>query len=120
MRASLSDRVCNPIIYARRHDVLEHISQHATLAFLQPNCVMHLSKCQRSRSRRCLKNPSCHMIRVKNCRQSFGGKTHPNRTLTEEEDNGKQVKIIVTRGKNKTKKKHISHRDIGCCYGNLS
>lgn len=49
-----------------------------------------------------------------------GENPHPNRTLTEEEDNGKQVKIIVTRGKNKTKKKHISRRDIGCCYGNLS
>lgn len=106
MRVCSSDRVYNPIIYARRHDVLEHISQHATLAFLQPNCATHLSKCQRSRSRRCLKNPSRHMFRVKNCRQSCVGKPHRNRMLTEEGGNRKQVEISVTRGRKKKKRKN--------------
>lgn len=97
--------------YGRQHDVPEHFSQHATLAFPQPNCAMHLSKCQRSRSQRAFKKPfMSHVPREKSQVKILRGEI-PFRTVTKQGDKEKAGENIRTT---------FSGQDIGCCYGNLS
>ncbi len=97
--------------YAKQREVLEHVSQHATLAFPQPNCATHLSKVSQQPEPAMFKNPLCRMLREKNgIRESWGGK--PKRW-------GRR-KIQESRKPSETRKKNTySGQDIWCCYGYL-
>lgn len=98
--------------YTRQHDVLEHISQHATLALPQPDCATHLSKCHRGQGQCCLKTlyVVCSLWKIAG---ENPAEENPIRTVTEEGDNGRQ-KISETR------KNTFPGQDIamsGCCHG---
>lgn len=95
--------------YARQHDVLELISQHATLASPQPNCALHLSKCHRQR---CFKTPLCVL-----CEKS------QVRVLWRKIKRWQKKEIKESRRKYQKpggEKNTFPGHDIRCCYGYLS